>query len=153
MKKVVKTCKIMPTSILLVSLLVMLGLHFGVSWVQIIPVPWNILGVIPLILGIIINILADNALKIAHTTVKPFQESESLVTGSVYRFSRHPMYLGFSLILLGVAVFLRSLSPFFVVFVFMILMEILYIHTEEEMMGEKFGEAWQAYSRKVRRWI
>lgn len=153
MRRAVKTYKIMPTSILLFSLLVMLGLHFGLPWVKFIPAPWNLLGVMPLILGIIINILADNALKIAHTTVKPFQESESLVTGSVYRLSRHPMYLGFSLILLGVAVLLRSVSPFFVVLVFIILMELLYIHTEEGMMGEKFGESWQAYSRKVRRWI
>jgi len=143
----------MPTSILLVSLLVMLGLHFGAPWMQIVPTPWNILGVLPLILGIIINILADNALKHAHTTVKPFMESHSLVTDSVYSFSRHPMYLGFTLILLGVAVLLRSLSPFVIVLIFIILMELLYIHTEEEMMGHKFGESWQAYRHNVHRWI
>jgi len=143
----------MPTSILLVSLLVMLGLHFGVPWLKIIPVPWNVLGVPPLILGIIINILADNALEKAHTTVKPFLESASLVTDSVYSFSRHPMYLGFTLILLGLAVLLRTLSPYFVVLVFIILMELLYIHTEEEMMAHKFGESWQVYEHKVRRWI
>jgi protein-S-isoprenylcysteine O-methyltransferase Ste14 len=145
--------KIMPTSILLVSLLVMLGLHFGVPWMQIVPAPWNVLGVLPLILGIIINILADNALKKARTTVKLFMESHSLVTGNVYSFSRHPMYLGFALILLGAAVLLRTLSPYFVVFVFILLMELLYIHTEEEMMAHTFGETWQAYRHKVRRWI
>ncbi len=45
------------------------------------------------------------------TTVKPFEESQALVTGGVFRISRNPMYLGMTLILLGVTLILGSVTP------------------------------------------
>jgi len=119
----------------------------------IIPLPWNVIGIVPLALGIAINIVADNALHKASTTVKPFEESSALVTSGAYRISRHPMYLGFVLILVGVAILLGSLSPCVVILIFVILMDQVFIKVEERMLGAKFGEAWLAYKRQTRRWI
>ena len=68
----------------------------------------------PFTAGIVLNIVADRAFKQRKTTVKPFQESASLVTSGVYRLSRHPMYLGFVLILLSMAIFAGSLTPMLV---------------------------------------
>jgi protein-S-isoprenylcysteine O-methyltransferase Ste14 len=90
-----KEKRILPITYLLVALIVMPIFHFVIPLVTLIPLPWNLLGLIPLILGILINIIADGALHKAGTTVKPFLESNALVTGSVYGISRHPMYLGF----------------------------------------------------------
>lgn len=47
----------------------------------------------------------------AGTTVKPFQESTALITDGVFRLSRNPMYLGFVLVLTGIATLLGSLTP------------------------------------------
>jgi protein-S-isoprenylcysteine O-methyltransferase Ste14 len=63
------------------------------------------------------------------------------------------MYLGFVLILLGIAVFVGSLTPYAVIIAFAILMEVVFIRVEERMLQEKFGQAWQVYKKKVRRWI
>jgi protein-S-isoprenylcysteine O-methyltransferase Ste14 len=63
------------------------------------------------------------------------------------------MYLGFTLMLLGIAIFLGALTPFIVVPIFALTMEYVFIRTEEPMMQETFGDAWQAYKAKVRRWI
>jgi len=63
------------------------------------------------------------------------------------------MYLGFMLILAGIAVFMGSLTPYAVVVVFAVLMEVVFIRVEERMLEQKFGEAWLAYKAKVRRWI
>jgi protein-S-isoprenylcysteine O-methyltransferase Ste14 len=106
-----------------------------------------------MLLGIIINLYADKALHAAQTTVKPFVESTALVKNGVYGISRHPMYLGFGLVLVGVAILFGSLSPWVVVPVFILLMEVMFIQVEERMLEEQFGSEWLAYRKKVRRWI
>ena len=143
----------LPTTYLLIALLLIMVLHFAQPITKLIPLPWNLLGVVPLVIGIVINLLADSALHKAGTTVKPFQESSALITGSVYRICRHPMYLGFVLLLSGAAVTLGSLSPWLILPIFIVLMESLFIRTEERMLEERFGAAWHDYKRKVRKWI
>jgi protein-S-isoprenylcysteine O-methyltransferase Ste14 len=90
-----KTKPILPPTYMLIALLGMLVLHFTLPLAQIIPLPWDLLGLIPLVAGIALNLLANRAFHRADTTVKPFQESKVLITDGVFRISRHPMYLGF----------------------------------------------------------
>jgi protein-S-isoprenylcysteine O-methyltransferase Ste14 len=106
-----------------------------------------------LALGVAINLVADGAFHKANTTVKPFEESSALVTGGVFRITRNPMYLGFVLILTGIAVLLRSLTPYLVPIVFAVMIDRLYISVEERMLAERFGAAWQAYKRSTGRWL
>ncbi len=148
-----KDKKVLPPTFLLVSIVAMLGLHYLFPVERIIPSPWNVLGAIPLACGLAINVVADNAFRRAKTTVKPFEESAALLTSGVYRVSRHPMYLGFVLILFGVAVLMRSLTPWFVIPVCAVVMDRVFIRVEERMLDEKFGRAWLDYRSKVRRWI
>ncbi|KPK88299.1 MAG: hypothetical protein AMJ88_19250 [Anaerolineae bacterium SM23_ 63] len=145
--------KILPPSYLLVAIILILFLHFIFPVAKIIKIPWNLIGLLPLVLGIAMNLVADNAYKRYQTTVKPFQESHALITDGAYRLSRHPMYLGFVLILIGVSLLLGSLSPYIVIIVFAILMEIVFIRVEESMLEEKFQQEWKEYKSKVRRWI
>jgi protein-S-isoprenylcysteine O-methyltransferase Ste14 len=149
----VKSKQVLPPTYLLVALLVMVALHLGLPVVTIIPAFWNLIGIIPVICGVALNLSADRAFKRAGTTVKPFQESTALVTTGAYGISRHPMYLGYVLILLGVGVLLRSVTPFFVIPVFAVLMEVVFIAVEERMLEDTFGKRWTAYKSVVRRWI
>ena len=119
----------------------------------VIPAPWNVLGLIPLALGVIINISADNAFRQAGTTVKPFEESNALLTSGVFRLSRNPMYLGFALILVGVAIMLQAITPCLVVPIFVILLDVVFIRVEEKMIAARFGRDWLEYKEQVRRWI
>jgi len=145
--------QILPTTYLLIALIIMVLFHFVIPIIKLIPCPWNLLGLIPMVIGILINIIADGALRRVGTTVKPFQESTFLITSSVYRISRHPMYLGFVLLLSGVATLLGSLSPWVIIPIFGALMEVVFIRVEERMLEEKFGPAWLSYKKMVWRWI
>jgi protein-S-isoprenylcysteine O-methyltransferase Ste14 len=100
-----------------------------------------------------LNLIADRAFQRAGTTIKPYQESSNLVTSGVFQVSRNPMYLGMVLILIGVAVLLRSLSPLLVVIPFAVLIDQIYIRVEEKMLTEKFGTRWEAYKTKTGRWL
>jgi len=143
----------MPTTYLLISIIVMTVLHSLFPAMRIIPPLWNLLGLVPLALGVIINLVADKAFHKANTTVKPFEESSALITQGVFRASRNPMYLGFVLILIGIAVLMRSLTPYVVVLAFAILIDRMYITVEERMLAEKFGAEWEEYRQSTRRWL
>jgi protein-S-isoprenylcysteine O-methyltransferase Ste14 len=148
-----KLNKIMPPTWLLIAIIIMLTLHLLFPVSLMIPRLWSLLGLIPMFLGVTINLSADKAFHLAHTTVKPFEESSVLVTDGVFQISRNPMYLGFVMVLLGIAVLLRSLSPYLIIFAFVFLIDRTYIRVEEEMLAEKFGAAWEQYKSRTRRWM
>jgi protein-S-isoprenylcysteine O-methyltransferase Ste14 len=145
--------QVLPPTYLLVSIVTMVALHFLLPVTTIIPLLWNILGIIPLALGVVINIIADNALHKVKTTVKPFEEPSVLVTDGVFRISRNPMYLGFAFILMGVAVLMGSITPYVVIPLFVVLMDRIFVQAEEQTLAEKFGAAWLEYTEKTRRWM
>ncbi len=148
-----KALKITPPVYLFLSIAIMLLLHFLLPKTRVLPFPWNLFGIIPLVLGIFMNLVADRSFKKNKTTVKPLEESTALITDGVFRFSRHPMYLGFVLILLGITSLMGSLTPYIIVFGFAVFMHLVFIKFEEIKLEKTFGEAWLRYKRKVRQWI
>ncbi len=69
-----KVPKIKPPTYLLISIFIMLTLHFLFPVILIVPPIWNLLGIIPLAIGITINLMADKAFHRAETPVCPFEE-------------------------------------------------------------------------------
>ena len=145
--------KILPPTYLLIALLAMIALHFLIPLIKIVPSPWNAIGVIFLLAGILLNYFGGYLFHQAGTPIKPFIGSSTLVTQGVFRFSRNPMYLGFTLILGGAAILLGTLAPFLVILVFLVLMEIIFIKVEEKMLEQKFGQLYLEYKRRVQRWL
>jgi protein-S-isoprenylcysteine O-methyltransferase Ste14 len=145
--------KPLPPTYLLSALVLMTALHLLLPVRHVIGWPVGLVGAVPLACGIALNLLADRAFTRSGTTVKPFERSTALLTTGPFRLSRHPMCLGFVLILLGLALLAGSLSPFAVVIVFPLLMERLFIRVEERMLEEQFGRQWREYRATVRRWI
>jgi protein-S-isoprenylcysteine O-methyltransferase Ste14 len=145
--------KLMPTTYLLIAIVICIGLHFIIPIQYILHSPLNLTGLLPLLFGVWINVSADRAFKKANTTVKPYEESSALVQDGVFRLSRNPMYLGFVTILVGISILLRSISPYLVVVTFAILMELVFIRSEEKMLQETFGDQWEEYRLRVRKWI
>jgi protein-S-isoprenylcysteine O-methyltransferase Ste14 len=145
--------RILPPTYFVFFLVLMAVLHFLLPVAEVVPSPLWLLGSVPLALGIVLNLVADQAFKRYQTTVKPYEESSTLITSGVFRLTRNPMYLGMVFILTGIAVLMGSLTPFVVIPFFVVLMNRVYITVEESMLAQKFGENWEAYAAKVRRWI
>lgn len=143
----------LPPTYLFAALVLMAIVHWLVPVAAILAWPYNLLGGVLLAAGVALNLTADAALKKHGTTVKPFQKSTALITTGVFRISRHPMYLGMVLMLLGIAVLAGTLSPFVVVAVFGAVMHLVFVRTEERMLERQFGEAWLDYKRRVRPWV
>ena len=84
--------------------------------------------------------------------LKPEQASKLLTTGT-YAFSRNPMYLGLTGILIGIFLFLGSWFGIVIIPIFVIYITKYQIKPEEYTMNKKFGGQYQSYCNKVRRWI
>lgn len=107
------------------------------------------------LLGAVVAFLGVVHLKQAQTTVNPMTPlaSSALVCRGVYRLSRHPVYLGFVLLLLGLAIFLGSLVALLLVPGFMFYLQRYQIEPEEKTLLALFGTDYVAYQHKVGRWL
>lgn len=115
--------------------------------------PWRYAGIALLALSLVLILLPAASFHLAGTTVHPGKPSTALVTGGLNRFSRNPIYLGLVVALLGIAALMGSLTPLVVVALFALVIDRLFITMEERMLRERFGEEYEAYRRRVRRWI
>ena len=88
------------------------------------------------------------------TQVMPTSErNDRLVTTGLYAFTRNPMYLGLVIAALGVALwFGRPLMYLAPILVFLIA-NFVFAPYEEAKMRRQFGEAFDAYAARVRRWL
>jgi protein-S-isoprenylcysteine O-methyltransferase Ste14 len=145
--------KVLPPTYLYGTMALMVVLDMLLPGARLLHRPWNMLGLLPLVAGAGINLWADQEFKRYGTTVRPFQTSAALVTTGAFRFSRNPMYSGFVLGLIGIAMLLGSLTPYLLIPGFMGVITLVFVRGEERMLQAKFGAAWQQYRRKVRRWL
>ena len=145
--------RILPPTLLLLCLAAMLLLRWLWPLATLISPPFNGLGLAPLLLGLWLSGAASRHFGAVQTNINTFDEPGQLVTTGLFRYSRNPMYLGFVLIALGGGLLLGSLSPLLLAVAFAILTDRWYIAYEEQAMRVKFGTAYEAYARQVRRWL
>jgi protein-S-isoprenylcysteine O-methyltransferase Ste14 len=81
------------------------------------------------------------------------EKSTSVVTGGIYRFSRNPMYLGFLLVLAGLAAYLSTPVTLAGPVLFLLYMNRFQILPEERILTKRFGADYENYLRRVRRWL
>ncbi|MBN1434449.1 isoprenylcysteine carboxylmethyltransferase family protein [Candidatus Fermentibacterales bacterium] len=145
--------RVLPPDWFLVAVLLSVILHLVVPLKRVLSFPWCAAGLVPVAAGVWLNLAADRAFKRSGTVVSPFETPFRLVTGGVFRISRHPMYLGMVLILLGVALLLGSVTPFAVPVMFGLLVERLFVGQEEQTLQRQFADDYLRYRRRVRKWI
>lgn len=76
-----------------------------------------------------------------------------LVISGVYKYSRNPMYLGFFLVLVGVALLLANPVMWAGPVVFILFITRFQILPEERALQHLFGDDYSEYCQKTRRWI
>jgi protein-S-isoprenylcysteine O-methyltransferase Ste14 len=89
----------------------------------------------------------------AGTPVRPNKPASTLVTHGPFRLSRNPMYLGLSLVYLGVMLLVNS--AWIVLFLPLVIttLHLTVIRHEERYLSATFGIAYDEYRRRVRRWL
>ena len=105
--------------------------------------------------GIVMEIIAARAFLRAKTTVNPLspESAQHLVTTGLYRFSRNPMYLAMLFLLIAWGLHLANPLTAGPVILWVVYITEFQIKPEEKALREKFGGEYDAYARKVRRWL
>lgn len=143
----------MPPVYFLFAMLFTAALHWFLPIATLIDAPLSYAGLLMTGSGIIIVVVAARAFQTHATTIRPFEESDILVTDGFFHVTRNPMYLGMVIILVGVAILLGTLASFLPIPFFVILIQRQFIQKEEAMLAERFGEQYIEYKKTVRRWI
>lgn len=86
-------------------------------------------------------------------TLSPADQTKELVAGGLYKYSRNPMYVGVLLILIGEGLFFTSINLIAYALVVYAGFDLFIKLVEEPRLKKDFGEDYEAYCEKVRRWI
>jgi protein-S-isoprenylcysteine O-methyltransferase Ste14 len=90
---------------------------------------------------------------ISKNTVVTIKPATSLQTTGIYTFTRNPMYLGLLLLYSGIAFFYGNWWTFFLLSLLIMIIQLYVIRREEKYLHNAFGTQYNAYKKKVRRWI
>jgi len=148
--------KVPPLALTASAAAVMVGVEYASEGTSIVApsLAWVAGGAVALS-GLAIAYLGVSVFRQIRTTVDPLhpERSARLVTAGVYRWTRNPMYLGFVLCLLGLAIALQSPVGFALTAFTAVFLHRFQIKPEEQALRRCFGSAFDAYCGRVRRWL
>jgi len=87
------------------------------------------------------------------TTPNPYQPSSAIVSSGVFGFTRNPIYVAFMLVVLSAGVGFNTLWPILGLVPLALVLHFGVVRREERYLSRKFGNAYDDYRRRVRRWI
>ncbi len=106
-------------------------------------------------LGLTVAVLGVWAFRQAKTTLNPItpEAASSVVTVGIFNYTRNPMYLGLTLLLVGWVVWLSVPWVLLGPVALMLYLRRFQIVPEERAMRSKFGRDYDEYCKRVRRWL
>lgn len=103
--------------------------------------------------AVAMDIAAMRAMRRANTTIMPNRGSDHLVTRGPFSFTRNPIYVGNTMVMIGIG--LIAGIVWFIVLAPLAAYATtkLAIEREEKHLDARFGKKYRDYRKKVRRWI
>ena len=114
---------------------------------------WRWLGLIPLVIGFGIVATGRRALIRQGTNVNPTQPTTAIVETGPFRFTRNPLYLGLTLLYIGLSLLLNTWWSVFLLVPIWLVMHFAVVRREEAYLERKFGQTYLVYRQRVRRYL
>ncbi len=143
-----------PAAIQLSSVLAGLMLHS--MWPAEIPMAANLAWIaVPMLMGTAVAIFALSFREFAKakTSIRPDRGACALIRTGPFRYSRNPLYVAISLLIVGIGVWVNSLWVLVVPIPLLLVMSRAVIAREERYLEHKFGQEYLDYRASVRRWF
>lgn len=123
---------------------------------RILPVPLplpRLPGIAITAIGLCLDAAAALTMYRQRANILPHRAATALVTSGPFALSRNPIYLGNTILLIGLALALHDAWFLPAAALEVWLVTILAIRREEAHLAARFGPAWDDYRRRVPRWI
>lgn len=111
-------------------------------------VGWLVVGA-----ALAIEFSAMRTMARAKTTIMPNRGSDHLVTNGPFSFTRNPIYLGNTMLMIGIGLIAGIVWFILLAPVAAFATQKLAIEREERHLEIRFGKKFRDYAKKVRRWI
>lgn len=107
-----------------------------------------------LVAGVVaIDVSAMRTLWKARTTIMPHRASDHLVTNGPFSFTRNPIYLANTMLVIGIGLISEIVWFLPLAIVAAFVTQTMAIKPEERHLDLHFGKRYRDYSKRVRRWI
>ena len=110
-------------------------------------------GAILSVAALALGIWAVLALRLAGTNVDPRKTSTAMVTAGPFRFTRNPIYVGFTVLYLGITLALNCWWGLALLVPTLIVMHVGVIRREEHYLERKFAADYLRYKYNVSRYV
>lgn len=144
---------IIPPVLFILCIITMIGIKYLTPEQTFLSPPFNYAGIILIVAGLFFTIQVRKSFDKLNTEIHTFKRPRKLVIDGLFNLSRNPIYLGFTIALIGVWLLTGNLLAIIGVLVFFLTTNFWYIPYEEKVMEREFGDQYLAYKSKVRRWI
>ncbi len=145
--------KIPPPLLAAIAIALMYGL---VPHLPSVSFPANkVLALLVFIVALYFGVSSFLSFRREKTTVNPLapESASSLVVSGVFKYSRNPMYVSMALTILAAGYYWQTSAVILVLPLWVFYMAKFQIEPEERAMLKLFGEEYEQYSAKVRRWL
>jgi protein-S-isoprenylcysteine O-methyltransferase Ste14 len=112
----------------------------------------SIVGLALIVIGLTIELVAQVTLWRFYSSTLVIREDHQLITHGIYRFARHPIYLGAFMGCIGVPVYVSSLYGLLTMSA-LIPIVLNRIRIEERLLTDEFGDAYRTYKEATSKLI
>lgn len=113
----------------------------------------QIAGLLVILIGAILFVWARRVLGYFYSGHVSVIEGQPLVQHGPYSIIRHPAYMGYLLLSIGISLGFSSLSGFVAILLILLPAIVYRLHVEDRLLAEHFGEAFRNYAYKTKRLI
>ncbi len=143
-----------PPRLAILYLVVAWAVDYSLSSSPVLPAGYRFwLSLAVVVVGVLLSYRTITLFERAGTTHKLAGENAALVIDGPFRWSRNPMYLGLTLIVLGIAIYGGSVPFLLAPVAFLLTLNFAFVPWEERRLEATFGDEYRAYRGRVRRWL
>ena len=113
----------------------------------------TIAGVFFVVAGIVLAFISIGRFRRSATSIVPVRPARALVLSGPYQYTRNPMYVSLALITIACGLFLATWWPIVLLAPTLAIVQQFVILPEERYLRRRFGTEYEAYTRRVRRWL